>query len=121
MKINFDQRLMDLELNPLEWETNACPICRRGRTSKPATLKVLCADALVQGYTDARGQPIQIPGDEHVRRFKLAMKVMQGGELDISVEDVALIRDLVKLRFTPLFAGQIWLMIDPEKGATVNE
>jgi len=49
------------------------------------------------------------------------MKVMQGGELDISVEDVALIRDLVKLRFTPLFAGQIWLMIDPEKGATVNE
>lgn len=114
MEINFSQCLMDLDGSPLEWTTVACPVCGRERESKPATLRALCADALVQGYRDARGQPEQLSGEEHVRRFSLAMRIMNEDILDISLEDATLIRELVAKRFTSLFAGQVWVMIDPK-------
>lgn len=113
MKINFGQCLVDLEGKPLEWATVACGICGRGRESKPATLQVLCADALVQGYRDSQGRAIEISGDEHARRLNLAMKIMTGGTIDITPEDAVLIRKLASKRFTPLFAGQIWQLLDP--------
>ena len=115
MKINFSQCLVGLEGNALSWDTQACPVCGRGRESKPATLQVLCADALVQGYRDDRGQTIQLGGDEHARRLNLAMKVMAGGTIEITPEDASLIRELAAKRFTSLFAGQIWMLLDPKE------
>lgn len=116
MKINFDQCLIDLDGAPLNWETNTCPACGRGREARPATLRILCADALVQAYRDGRGQMEQIAGADHARRLNLAMKIMAGGVIEITPEDAALIRNLTSKRFTPLFAGQIWQLLDPGGG-----
>lgn len=115
MKINFSQCLQDLDGSALDWITMACGICGRARESKPATLRTLCADALVQGYTDERGQPIRLSGEEHARRLNLALKIMNTDVFDLSPEDASLIRDLASRRFTPLFAGQIWQMLDPRE------
>lgn len=114
MKINFSQCLVGLEGKPLDWVTAACGVCGRARESKVATLQVLCADALVQGYRDERGQMIEVAGDEHARRLNLAMKIMAGGTIDITPEDAVLIRELASKRFTSLFAGQIWQLLDPK-------
>lgn len=113
MKIDFGQCLIDLKGAPLDWETQPCQLCGRGRESKPATLQILCSDALVQGYRDAQGRPEQLSGDEHARRINLAMKIMAGGTIEIPPEDASLIRDLASKRFTTLFAGQIWQLLDP--------
>jgi hypothetical protein len=115
MKVKFNQCLQDLDGLPLDWVTAACGVCGHGRESKPATLRVLCADALVQGYRDGRGQPIELSGDEHAHRLNLAMRIMAGGTIDITLEDAVLIRELASKRFTPLFAGQIWQMLDPKE------
>lgn len=114
MKINFNQRLKDLDRSDLDWITAACPYCNRARESKPAMLGILCADALVQGYRDTRGQTIELPGDEVVQRYDLAIKIVSADTVELELEDVALIRSLVIRRFAPLLSGQIWHMLDPE-------
>lgn len=115
MKINFDQCLQDLDGSPLEWITVACGVCGRARESRPATLRTLCADALVQGYRDARGQSIELSGEEHARRLDLALRIINADVLELSPEDTSLIRSLAAKRFTTLFAGQIWQMLDPKE------
>lgn len=115
MKIDFSQRLKNLDGSDLDWAITACGLCGREREVKPAILGILCADALVQGYTDARGQTIQLTGDEVVRRYGLATKIVNAGTLEMELEDVTLIRELVVKRFTTLFSGQIWPMLDPKE------
>ena len=112
MKINFGQRLKGLDGSDLDWTIMTCPVCGRNRESKPAMLGALCADALVQGYRDARGQPVQLSGDEIVRRYDLAIKIVNADTIELTPEDVTLIRELVTKRFTPLFSGQIWHMLN---------
>ena len=115
MKIDFKQSLTNLDGSPLEVTVSACPMCRRPRETKPATLQDLCSDALVQGYRDARGQPIELSGEESVRRYSLARKILNEGTVELSPEDLTLIRKLVAKRYTPLFSGQMWGMLDPKE------
>lgn len=115
MKIDFSQCLKELDGSELEWVTVACGVCGQARESKPATLRTLCTDALVQGYRDARGQPIEVSGEEHVRRLNLALKIMNQDVVDLSHGDALLIQELASKRFTSLFAGQIWQMLDPKE------
>lgn len=115
MKIDFGQALIDLDGTPLESVIAGCPVCGRATETSPATLQVLCSDALVQGYRDARGQPIELSGEESVRRQALARKIVNEVQVDVSIEDLALIRTLVAKRYIPLFVGQIWPMLDPGK------
>ena len=112
MKIDFKQSLTNLDGSPLEVTVTACSMCRRPRETKPATLQDLCSDALVQGYRDARGQPIELSGEESVRRYDLARRIINEGTVEVTPEDLTLIRELVAKRYTPLYAGQAWTMLD---------
>lgn len=115
MEINFERSLIALDGSELELTTQACAVCGRAQESRVATLQSLCSDALVQGYRDGRGQPEELTGEEAVRRYELARRIVNEGTVELSLKDAALIQQLVAKRYTPLYAGQIWQMLDPKE------
>ena len=57
-----------------------------------------------------------VAGEEKLRRFKLARTIFAArGDIELSVEDIALIKLLVSNSYPPLISGQVWETIDPRK------
>jgi hypothetical protein len=48
-----------------------------------------------------------------VRRFRLAEIVAKGGEREVKVEDVALIKTLIGKAFAPLVVGRAYDIVEP--------
>lgn len=85
MKIDFTQELKMYR---------GLPIVINPETNETATLKFAALEALMM----TTGQ--DIGAVEILRRNELARKIWQSeGEIEISVEDVALIKDMVPARF----------------------
>lgn len=110
MKIYFTQNLVQLDGSPLEFTTMACPACGRPRESRPATLRGACANALVAQFQDEQN----LSGEEKVKRYQLAMKIINEDAVDLPAADVALIQKLVAKVYGPLIVGQVWEMLEPK-------
>ena len=54
-----------------------------------------------------------IKGDVKVRRYKLAIKIYEHEEVNISSEDVSLLKELIGENWSPLIVGQAWEALDP--------
>ena len=74
-------------------------------------LKRYVIDALLTPYQDEQN----LPGEDKIKRYELAKAVSQPGEVEMKVEDVALVKKLTGKLFTPLVIGQIWPLLDPKK------
>lgn len=99
MKKNFDFILKELNGKPA---TDAA--------DKPIPASKVLTDALLTlGEKDR-----DLGGAEKVKRFQLAEKVMGGGLLDYSIDELTMIKDLVGRNFPPLAVGQIWAYLEKE-------
>jgi len=56
-----------------------------------------------------------LPGDEKVRRYKMALQIANEDVVDLPPKDVVLIQELVGRLYTPLVVGQVWEMLDPKQ------
>ena len=114
MKINFNRPLADLDGSPLDLTTMACQLCGRPKESRPATLRGVCADALVARYVDEQDSRSgrDLPGEEKMKRYALALKITAADEFDVTPEELALIRTLVAKMFGPRVMGPAWAMLD---------
>ncbi len=75
---------------------------------KPTTLKTVFCNVLVN---QAAG--VKVTGVENAHRFNLAMQIYNADEIELSHDNVTLIRDLVAEGYIPLVAGQVWNILDP--------
>lgn len=98
MKINFDTVILDLKGNPVP----------AGEDNKPTTLGDISCIALQASFPDEQS----LEGKEKFNRFKLAVKLSNGGEIDLSSEDVALIKKLIGKAFTNVVVGRAWEILD---------
>ncbi len=82
---------------------------------KEFTFKQICENALLVQVPDSRGQPVKsIDGNEKVRRYSLALQIHNAkSEIDLSVDDVKLLKDLIADMGSPLIVGQAWNILDP--------
>lgn len=73
---------------------------------RPATIKhfVVNALALVNGE--------QVSGDEKMQRYKLAMRLREGGEQAFTPEELSLIKSVVAVMYSPLIVGQVYEWAD---------
>lgn len=94
MKINFDQTFKGVA----------------GPGAENLNLASVSFQALNATPPDARAS---LSLDEAWKRGKLAMKIMDGGEHDLSVDDLALIRRQLPLVWTPIIVAQAADMLDP--------
>lgn len=129
MKVNVTQELKDLQGDPMgmpsELQTKLNAVRDLLIQSKQqeairllgelcvappaATVRRVCCDALVAAFDDERN----LAGEEKVKRFLLAQKLMAAEEVDLTSEDVSLLKKLVAKGFGPLVVGQAWQLLDP--------
>jgi hypothetical protein len=73
---------------------------------RPATIRnfVVNALALVNGE--------QASGEEKMRRYKLAMRLNEGGTQEFTPEELSLIKSVIGVMYSPLIVGQIYEWAD---------
>jgi len=99
MKINFDATLHDEQ---------GCVI-NLGSTEEPksATLSWIACQALLATYPGE-----SIGGEEKHRRFKMWQQLKDGGDIEIKIEDAALIKRLIGLGAIPIICGQAYDLLE---------
>lgn len=96
MKVDFDHKILDLKGNAIK--DGDTDLTLAGVVA-PAMLAVLQSDA-------------NLTGAEKVRMFRIAQRATDGGEQELSVEDVALIKDRVVKGFGALVVGRVYDLLE---------
>jgi hypothetical protein len=94
--IDFTTVLVDLAGKPIVIEEG------------PMTLGAAAAAALVGQYKDDNPA-----GQDKVKRWALAMRVHNAKDIELTADDVKLIKDMVAKAYGPLIVGQVWAIVDP--------
>lgn len=90
-KKNFDFDLLDIDGAPL----------KEGE-------KVIQARTIVVNALMSNNPQEAIGGEEKARRYGLGILANKGGELDLTPEDIALLKDLIGKFYAPIIVGQIY-------------
>lgn len=90
MKIDFSSQLLGLDGKQIIMPDE-----------KPAVLSSVCVTALMAIYPDE----VSLSGDEKYRRYKIAGLIYPGGAIEITAEDVALLKKLTAKCYGPLIVG----------------
>jgi len=112
MNINFKEMLLTLKGEPLEKlvkkETDEVPV--------PVALSLgeACADALL-GMTDSDRKE---SGTDKFKRWQLASKILEAEKIELTAEDVTLIKDRVGKVYGPISVGPIYNLLEgkPQNG-----
>lgn len=99
MKIDFSTPLLDLKGKPLKEGNN------------DVTLGAAVASALLTPLADDQNAT----GESKAKRFKIALKVADGGKQEVAIEDLAEIKRLVGKTLTPLAVGRIYEILEAAK------
>lgn len=84
----------------------------------PITLAGIAVNALLAQHEDER----TLPGADKVKRYKLAQKIYDAlGEMDVTAEDVALLKTLIGKTYPPLLVGLAWQILEADPAAEVVE
>ena len=96
MKINFNQLIKNIQ----------------GEEIKDLTLKTVSVEALLATFSDEQS----LSGEEKAKRYVLATRIYANPEeLDLTVEEVAKIKQLIGKGYGPLIVGQAWDMLEGNK------
>lgn len=98
MKINTQYVLKDLNDNPIKDK------------DKETTLEtVLTTSLLSQGVHE------NPDGNEKYKRFKLAHRIIAGGVVDLSAEDIVLLKKVVGQTYMALVVGRVYDILEGEE------
>lgn len=92
-----DKTLKDLEGNVL-----------KDPDGKQGTVFGVIIDALL---TPQRGEE-SLPGEEKLKRWELARKIHGKFDVDLSLDELTLIKTLVGKAFGPVVVGQVWSLLE---------
>lgn len=99
MKLDFSTAIRDLNGKPIQ----------EGETI--ITLGSVCSNALLALHPDEQ----TLPGEVKVRRFQLAVKIYNGGEQDVSVEELSILKTMVGKHYLPIVVGRVYEIIEGAK------
>lgn len=97
MKINFNEALTNLDGSEI-----------KGVDGKVFTLRIAACNALSAVFDD---EP-QLSGEEKARRGLTAMRVYSNPDVDLSVEDIAIIKKLIGKAYAPLIVAKAWGILE---------
>jgi hypothetical protein len=108
MAIDFTQKLTNLDGSPVT--------DKDGKTLEhQPTLGSICQTALITQYADEvdpMTRKESVTPEEKFQRWKIAQK-LEGSNVTLTAEELALIKKLVGKAYSPLIVGQAWTMLDP--------
>ncbi len=85
---------------------------------KDFTFRQVCENALlIEPVNPQTGRPMKlIDGNEKIRRYSLALQIHNAkSEVDLSIDDIKLLKDLIADMGSPLIVGQAWNILDPKE------
>ena len=102
MKINFDSAIKNLKGVDMKSiaDGKETPLIL-----KEIVVTALLADVNIQGERPETGQ-------EKLKKFKLAQKIEQGGEIDLIAEDISFIKEKVGKTYTTLIVGRVYELLE---------
>lgn len=102
MQIDFGQKFVDLGDDPIVDDKGVA-----------LTLADAAMNGLVMQFQDEQG----LSGEEKLKRWELALRIKRAdGPLEVSAEDIALVKKVVAKSYAPLVSGQAWHMLEQRNG-----
>lgn len=101
MKINFSQILKNHK------GTNI-----KNELGEEVKLSAPCVNALNLLFEDEKG----LSGDDKFKRYKLSLKIDSDDEVDVTAEDIALIKKVVGKGYPPNIVGIVYDTLEGAKG-----
>ncbi len=98
---------MKVPFNTILKQFDGTPIKRQG---SEATL--ILRDVAVESLLTVPRDEAQITGDEKAKRWFLASRVYANPAIDLTVEDIALIKKMIGKAYGPLVVGQAWELLE---------
>jgi len=113
MIIDFTQVLKDLDGKPIRGKK----IVEDGKVvgDEDATLRFICSDVLLAELQDEKSS-----GEDKIRRYELAKAIYNCDEMDLKVEDIALIKRRVGKIHFPLIVGITSEMLEGKTDVGTN-
>ena len=101
VRINFATHILTLDGTPMHKSAQTEP----GKEPEVATLGWICVEALLRPGPEKSGE-------EKYKLFALAMKIGEGGEIDLLPEDVVLLKKKIGDTFPPLVVGRAFDLLN---------
>lgn len=98
MKLDFSKALIGIKGVPL----------KKAGSDEDVDLKHIAVEALLAQFQD---EP-NLPGEKKMKRYALAEKISVPGEVELEVEEVALLKDLIGKAFGPAVVGPAFKVIE---------
>ena len=109
--VDVSAPILDIDGKPIPACAAKTPECER-----PMTLGDVAMTALLTPYPDeaegTRGG-VPITGQQKADRMALAIRIHDGGKVDLTAEQIALAKLLVGKAYGPLVVGRAWALLDP--------
>jgi len=107
---------MELNLNQVLKTLNGSDIIsppeRGEKEGKPFLMRTVCINALLEPHQDDKN----LTGEKKAERYHLAMEIYKTkGKIDLSIDDIKLLKDLIAKMPSPLIVGQAFDILDPPK------
>ena len=80
--------------------------------SSSLNLGMVCINSLLMTLKDDRGQPENLSGKEKLKMYDLSMKMKDGGMIDLTTEEIVLIKDRVGKAYNVLIVGQAFKILE---------
>ena len=107
---DFSAKILDMNNKPVIDDT-ACPADAAGK--RPCMSEVTLADVSVRALMAVAQDEATLAGEEKFKRFSLAMRIKDGGKIDLSAEDTAMLKKLIGKLYAPLVVGRAFPLLDP--------
>ncbi len=104
MRIDFNLVIKDLGNKPIKENI--------GGKIQDADLKFYSVFSLTGNPKDPTKQ---INGVEKLKRFELAQKINKGGEIEVTVEEITLIKQLIGEYLPIIIVGRCYELLDPKE------
>jgi hypothetical protein len=114
---DFSAKILDISGQPFVDDIK-CPADSAGKRNcgDEATLGMVATRALLASLPDEQS----LSGEDKFKRFTLAMRIKDGGEVPISAEDIALLKKLIGKVYSPLVVGRAFPLLDPGERAAAK-
>jgi hypothetical protein len=99
MKIDFDTVLKRLDGKPLQVPD--------GDSTKNANLSFVATEALMAFDPQSKES-----GENKAKFWALAMRVAKGGEVELTVEEVSMLKQKIGENFAPVVVGPAWELLE---------
>lgn len=105
---NFKTTLIDYDGKPLP-QVMVGPDGRVVPSGNELTLRTVAVNALSAEHADERG----LSGEDKVKRAALALRIHQQDDVELTAEEIALLKRLVARISPPLVVLRAWAILDP--------